>query len=488
MNEKITRITEQIIKSRDIQALFTLFYKDQPILTEGQKKIAKTIIYPEHQRVLISAYTRYGKTWVTARTIAIVLAIRSNIKVAIVGPTQKQTKILRDYLATAVTKSEILQNIIDIQPSKIDRLTSESTKRTQTFKNGSKYKCLSARKEDSLMGFGADIIITDEDALISQDGQANISRMKGDNPEGYKHIRLFNPSSKDTATYQAWKNPKWEKIQIDYKQGIREGRTTKQFIEDQREEIPPVKFTIQYKSEFPDTTEDQLINNEDVNKSIKEDPYKDKKGHLVSYNIGVDVAGRGKDKTVWTHSKTYQENKELHHHIYTVTSEKISDNMRVAYNTQRKAVEIRKKDPDTPIKIYVDGHGIGTGVVSRLRELQRKQALPKQTRINKAMFGEKTKSKDYKNKKAQKYWDVRQAFIDQQITINPDTKHVNKIKNNLGLIEWELTSTGKIKVNDTNIMSSDYADSLVYSLWDLDRYKKNVKRKKGVVGVSTLRK
>ena len=488
MNEKITRITTEIIRRRDIQALFNLFYKDQPVLTQGQKKIAKTIIYPEHQRVLISAYTRYGKTWVTARTIAILLAIKKNLKVAIIGPTHQQTKILRDYLAKAVTQSEILQHIIDIQPSKIDRLTSESTKRTQTFKNGSRYKCLSVNTKESVMGFGADIIITDEDTLISQEGQTNISRMKGDNPEGYKHIRLFNPWRKDTATYQAWKNPRWHKIQIGYRQGIREGRTTKEFIENQRKELPKVSFTVLYESRFPDTTEDQLIPTDHITKSIKADPYKDKKGSLTSHNLGLDIAGQGKDHTVWTHSKTYSDKKDIHTHIEENKSEPISDNMRVAYQTQRKAVEIRNNDPDTPIKIYVDGHGIGTGVLSRLRELQRENKLPEKTYVRKAMFGEKTKSKDYKNKKAKKYWDVRRALKDQQITINPELRHLDKLKNNLGLIEWELTSTGQIKVNDTNTMSSDYADSLIYSCWNIARYTRKAKRSTRGAGVISLRK
>ena len=456
--ERIKKINRQLIRNKDVNKLFKLYYEDQPELTEGQVRIAKAIIFPEHNRYIVNAYTKYGKTWVTARALAIRLTIMKRT-VGILAPRHSQTKFLVNYLAEAIVNSPIISRVVDIDRRfNEQKFRKESSKKRQTFKNGSSYEVYSAQGDaERIMGASFDDVITDEDALISEEAQAKIgSRIV--RPDDYLWVKLCNPWNKDSHSYDAWTSEKWHNIHIDCYQGIREGRTTKEYIEEKKEDVNVLEWEVLYLSKFPTTSEDQLISGEAVSDSINTEPTEEnidfENFDLEKVLIGVDVADKGRDKTVIT---TNVITSDRHNHITHITSEDKSDNMQIAKNVVARHEFLRKSLGDKlKFNVVVDGIGVGVGVVSRLREV----ITHPSTVVTSANYAKKSRSETFRNLKSEKFWQLKKVFEEGRITI----PNHSQLRTELLSMRWELDNQGRIKVVDPK-RSPDFADSLVYATW-----------------------
>ncbi|KKM23155.1 hypothetical protein LCGC14_1618010 [marine sediment metagenome] len=110
-------------------------------------------------------------------------------------------------------------------------------------------------------------------------------RMLGDAPDDAMLIELYNPWDTDNRAYEHSISEDFETIRVDYKQGIKEGRITPEFIEEARREMSEFDFRIMYECKFVDSTGR-------VFKGYREcataRPRKPIKGHL--YVMGVDLA------------------------------------------------------------------------------------------------------------------------------------------------------------------------------------------------------
>jgi hypothetical protein len=238
-------------------------------LTDGQEAIVRQIAFSEHRRICISAMTRYGKTLCVSLGIALYILLNKDKRICIIGPQKEQAEVVKDYLSVLITTCPMLLAVAEITASGPLRLDKEASKKRLTFKNGCEYEVFSAEGDaNRLMGHGGDVVIVDEACLIDFEVYGKIMRMLGDDASGSILIELFNPWDRSTKAFEHWNDPIYFKLKIPWQQAVREGRTTAEFVEEQRKELTSLQFTVLYDSEFPDKAEDAVHTLTDIQKAL----------------------------------------------------------------------------------------------------------------------------------------------------------------------------------------------------------------------------
>ncbi len=468
------QIMVQAIKDRNVKFLVKYYWDID--LVPGQCWIVRKVAFMEVKRLSICAMTRYGKTFCVALGIMLFLLMNKNKKFPLIGPKSEQAGILREYMTDLVLSCKSLRDIAELDSrSGDDKIKKEASKKRLTFSNGCEYRVFSAYNDASgLMGFGigsgGGILVKDEATLINTKANAKIDRMIGDNPDEAMIVELMNPWERGSKAYEHWLDPTWTHIHIDWKQALKEGRTTQEFIDEQKKELTPLEFTVLYESKFPDQSEDSIFNLSKVRIAEKSDinlePTKEdleNKDYIKPIKIiSCDVADKGLDKTTiyWGYEKNGD---------YQVTgdySESKSENTAVAGRINDKIVEfIGKKDEGL---VNIDCIGVGTGVVSMVREFIEQEGYDNVT-VNACHFGESSKNKKrFFNKKAENYFKLMDLFNAEQIKI-PKLKELNL---QLMQMKWEFSSTKRIKILDPQ-KSPDFSDGLCYFVFGQE-YKSEV--------------
>ena len=148
-------------------------------------------------------------------------------------------------------------------------------------------------------------------------------------------------------------------------------------------------FKVRVRGLFPSSSEMQFIPRDDVDKGIGLDVSVTPADALV---MGVDVARFGDDASV-IYFRQGRDAESQGLHIY-----RTMDTMTFAAEVARLAVE---KQPDS---IFIDGGGVGGGVVDRCRQL----ALD----VIEINFGAKATQKGYANMRSQMWGNMRDALRD----------------------------------------------------------------------------
>ena len=458
-------------------------------LTPGQTEIVRKIAFMEKKKLSISAMTRYGKTQCVAFGIALLLDFGVPAKIAFLGPKEEQAGIIRQYLSELIVADPSLLSKAQIFVTGAARLGKEASRKRMTFITGAEYRVFSGEGDaDRLMGFGCDILIRDEACLINRAAYTKSSRMLGDNPEEAIEIELYNPWKRDNKAYDHTLDPEWEVIQIGWQQAVAEGRTTEKFVMQQKKDLLPLEFTVLYESKFPEQSEDSLFSLEWIQMAEKtkfnfqdkltgyvdelkaheakrtkigQGEYLSKKKQLLErigkFNkiISCDPAEMGLDETVIFWGIEWQ-NK---YQVVGAYSEAKSDPMRVV----GKIIDIAMSfiEPSVPGRIQIDRIGIGSGPLSRLKEVISEKNLSN-IRVIGCHYGERAIMKDiFRNKKAENYF--RLADIMRNNLIDIPENH--KIRQQLIAEKWERTSANKKKVVDPKEKSPDWGDGLVYFVW-----------------------
>lgn len=490
MNEaKITdeEIYDEIIKHKRVDILVK--HKWGFDLSPGQCSIVRKIAFMEHKRLSISAMTRYGKSQCLAFGIALLLDFGVPVKIAFIGPKEEQAGILRQYLAELILADKSLLSKAQIFTTGEERISKEASRKRMTFKTGAEYRVFSAEGEaDRLMGFGADIVIKDEACLINRKANTKIMRMLGDNPEDSILIELYNPWNRDNAAFEHTLDPEFEVIQIGWQQAVNEGRTTKKFVDEQRRDLPPLEFTVLYDSLFPDQSEDSLFSLDWINaaektkynfqekltalieemRTLEKDRTKMSQSEYVVRKrnateklshykkiVACDPAEMGLDETVMYWGIEY----ENRYQVVGTYSEAKSDPMRVV----GKMVDIATTfiEPEVKGQLNIDRIGIGSGPLSRLKEVINEKGMKNITVLG-CHYGEKAMKSDiFQNKKAENYFRLAELLRENMMDI-PEN---HKIRNQLISEKWERTSANKKKVVDPEDNSPDWGDGLVYFVW-----------------------
>lgn len=491
--EQQKRVLKETVRKRDVHAIVKAKWGYN--LTAGQIEIVRTVAFREHRKVSVCAMTRYGKSLCVALGVALLIDMDIPLKIAFIGPKQDQAAILRQYLAELIFRDRSLLNKAQLSAIGDYRLLKEATKKRMTFKNGAEYRVFSAEGEaDRLMGFGADVVIKDEACLINRTAHSKIMRMLGDNPDNGILIELYNPWDTDNITYEHTFDPNFKFIHIGWEQAVKEGRTTLEFIEQQRKELTPLQFTVLYDSQFPDISEDSIFHlqwyedatkrnftlwddflklkkqqqalEEEIKQGVeyiqrkaKEQQLKEIKEELQHYRIRIacDPADKGMDRTVifWgiINGDQYQ--------MLGQYSEATSDNMAIA----SKIIEIYHDlgtqmgtQSGTQMETYVDGHGLGIGVISRLQQIRKEHNL--NLMIKECLFGSAAMHDNlYRNMKAENYFNLRKIMKEGRIEL----LHIPELKTDIMRMKWERNNEKTVIVDPEK--SPDFADALVYFTW-----------------------
>ena len=279
--------------------------------------------------------------------------------------------------------------------------------------------------------------------------------MLGDNPDRSALIELYNPWTKDSKAYDHSLDPGFYHLRISWEDAVREGRTTLEFIESQRKEITPLEFTVLYESKFPDQSQDSIFDMNKVNNCI------DKPDFDASWLIiSCDVADKGLDKTVILVGKQSKDNGK--YIVNQIISESVSENVHIAGTIN--GLIAKNRNFFDKITVYIDRIGVGTGVVSMVREFVLQNQLG--VKVIGCHFGEKAKEDErFANKKAEKYFRLKDLFEGNMISI-PKNKDLLR---DLSLMSWKPSSKFKITIVDPD-KSPDFADALVYFTWGEDVY------------------
>lgn len=471
-------------------------------ITPKQCIIVRKIAFDESRRISLSAYTRWGKTQTVAIAVALYILLHKNKRIKFIGPSIELAGLIRDYMAELILDCEPLLSMADLESTGKQRLKKEASRNRLTFSNGCEYRVVTAHgKGFAAMGHGGDLVIMDEAALISRESYAKITRMLGDDPENSILVELMNPWDRDTKAFDHSINPLFDRIEIDYRMGIAEGRTTIQWIDEQREDISPLEFTVLYESKFPDESEDSIHSlkmieraeknkfyiNEEImdllstiknNKKHTEDDIKNAKKELQRYTriISCDPAEMGLDETVIKQGAA-QDNKYFE--VLDMYSEFKSDPMELVGKLMKRAREFIGFV--CPGEIHIDRVGIGSGAFSRLRELKREYGMDNLTIVGChngetpiSTVKEKNKNKksrhkrkgEFVNKKIENNWRLRDLLFDNSISLYSITKHekYSKLKTQLLAMKWRINSSELkefVKPDD----SPDFNDALVYLIW-----------------------
>ncbi len=430
------KIIKKILREKRVDVLAKYLFDVE--LPQGQQDIVKSIVFPDHNRVCISAMTRYGKSFGVSVGVCINIYLKNNKKHLLIAPTNDQAKVIRSEIAKLIVNSPQLQQLIDERGGKTgQRLRKEVSKKKITFKNGCEIRTLSAAGDAKrLMGFGGDVIIMDESVLIDEEVyNKRIFRMLGDNP-GSKLIELSNPWHDKNHFGKHWKSERFHNIRIDYKQAIEEGRVTEEFIQEAKENNTKNEFKVLYEAEFPEDTEDTLIKWNWIEEAI--DKKLDFDGKI---EYGLDVAREGNDLTVL---KKILKGDEYVKELDTWSWQQ--------QKTMQTVGKVRNIVGDSDL-IKVDEIGVGGGVVDRMEELGMNV---KGVKVSQSPDQEKHR---FSNKKAQYYFDLRSLLEEGRISL---TEHDTTI-NELDSIRTDFTSTGKLKIIDPN-KSPDFSDALMLAI------------------------
>ena len=377
------------------------------MLTPSQKVIFWYLITLKSKRLQIITSTQYGKSLVVSLACLFLSCVRGRV-ISVIAPSVEKAKIIMRYYVEHLGDNPIFYTRLE-KNTKLERLRQEESKSRIILNNGGGIFVVSAQERNSLkavesaMGYGADIVIGDEYCLVNDNTEATIFRMlAGKGPDAF-YCKIGNPfySSEPYSHFRkSWEDDKYTKIFIDDELGLKEGRYTKEFLDEARDK--PL-YSILFKSEFP--AEDEmdkegyrvlLLSKQLVlgSKSLLEKETDD----LI---MGIDIGGGGdKSKFVIRKGNFAFVASTLH---TTDTMLNVDEAIRLA-----NLYGIRKD------RVFVDDTGIGRGVSDMLEQHGFYNCG--------VSFGESPFRKElFANRRAEMYWDMSEwvkngGILDEEST------------------------------------------------------------------------
>ena len=415
------------------------------VLADFQVEIVKSIIFPSSRRVIICCATQAGKSMSVAVGILLSAILYDGERIVIVSHSLKQSKIVYDYVINFLAGNAYFREFIDYEAGSVERIRKELSRERMTFKNGSSIKSLSAGgsgKGEQLLGHSADLLIIDESGSIEDEiYNTKLLRMLGAKTDVNKQLVEVGTPHVKNHFYNSWISSSYKKIKINWETAVKEGRLDEKFILEQRDNMSAIEFQMWYEAEFPEESEDALIKWQWVEEAREREFDFEGKGKVIA---GLDVAEMGPDFTVLTVVELV-DNK---YKVLGIHSWGKKDTM-VTVGKVRLLLDNYKVE-----NVAVDTIGVGRGVYDRLVELGYHC-----TAIKVGMSPTKSKNKErFANLKAEYYWKLRDLFEQGMLDI-PASNHLLR---ELNLMEYEFTSTRKVRIVDPS-KSPDFADSLMLS-------------------------
>lgn len=413
-------------------------------IKDGQKEILECILNRKSpsgkNKIHVMAHTRYGKSIIVGAGVAIMASIKKQ-KWAIVAPTKEDAQIIMDYVLFFCMGDPIIKQLLktDARILKTEMLTQRRSRDHITFLNGGEIRTYSAGQ---VMGHGAQNIILDEACIATDEEEAKVFRMLGDNPKDFFIMKIGNPFENNHFK-RSLLNDSYYKINIDAKRGLKEGRLSQEILDEQKGK--PF-FNVLYWNIFPDQASrdkygylplisDSLLERAQVEGDV------DEVGDKI---LGGDPADSGSnDAVIVTRSNNYARIRFVDANTDPIT---FAD----------ECALLR----DEVTEMHIDGNGVGAGSVKRLdmaKETKRKLVSFKGGEaVDQDLIPENEKAKDYLNLRAYAYWKLKE-YLEGGGKLEKDPRW-----NNLLAVRYKTNSKGKIQIIPKDLLEKAY-----YNIHDL---------------------
>jgi len=432
-------------KYESIRELVSSIFKDDEqkplILSYGQIDIFLSIFLRDNKRVQIIAPTQYGKS----STVACAIILRSQAKKEewgiVAGSQPKADIIMQKVLQHTFDNTDIYTQLELDTNEPLERIKRERSRKRITWKGGGEIRTFTAdsrnrqKVKEALMGYGCPNVVEDESALIEDDLHSTVMRMLGGHNGGFL-LKIGNPTYKDSPNrhfYKSWNNPNYKKVFIDYKQALKEGRYSQEFIDEMRIEMSDEFFRIYYECLFPkeETIDKQgyyRLYNDLLLKNVFENL--ELEGDL---RLGFDIGEGGDENVGILRGKNFA--KIIH-------KSRIKDLM-ATVNEIKKIIDKYKLNHGN---VFIDAIGIGAGVYNRLKELGY-DIVP--VKWSEKALGKYNETREFKNLKAENFFNsARWLKGGGRLEILDDWNELRDIK-------WKEDTDGTMKIKSKQEMRKE---------------------------------
>jgi len=322
------------------------------------------------------------------------------------------------------------------------------------------------------------VVITEASGI----DQATFDAIEGILTGNSRLVLIFNPNRTTGEAYQSTRSPQYEKFklnclnavnvrakkilipgQVDYEWIDEKIKKPGWVVEIEENEVrkdtrdfkwegkwyrPNDLFLVKVMGEFPRAAEDTLIPLSWV--EMANDRWREQKGkEKGALKLGVDVAGMGRDLTVFAFRRGN-----------IIEKLKVYSKQDHMVTVGRAKNELIKKEDIT----YIDSAGEGAGVFSRLIELKVNAVGVKASESAKGLT-DLTEQRTFANMRAYLYWALRDALdpaFDEKLALPP----VDELTQDLTEVHWSTRSNGDIIIEEKDKIkkrlgrSPDYGDAV----------------------------
>lgn len=222
----------------------------------------EAVVNPKYKWVWDSAPTRYGKTEILAMAL-IYLAVFRKLKIPIVGGSMdKANKIMEYILQHLGDHPDFAEGLINAPDmDKVELLKVKVSKTVLRWKQGgwifiTSVDARSISKEgEGVVGEGGDIVVLEEAGLIKRKEQfSKIVRM-AEEDRGWGKLIMSGNCVENSVFETAYYDPLYYIIRIDLEQAIKEGRYTREFLEQKKQQTTSKDWKRYYLVMFPQSNE-----------------------------------------------------------------------------------------------------------------------------------------------------------------------------------------------------------------------------------------
>lgn len=230
-------------------------------MTPGQCDIFESIVNPYYRWVWDSAPTRYGKSDVIAMAI-IYLAVFHQLKIPIVAGSEDKAKKIMEYVVGHLgDHPDLYKGLINLDVSDVEKLKVTVSKEALRWSSGAWIYITSVdsrniiKEGEGVVGEGGDVIILEEAGLIKRKEQfSKIVRM-AEEDRGWGKLVMSGNCVEGSVFETAFKDPMYHKVRITLEQAIAEGRFTRDFLEEKKQQTTSKDWKRYYLVEFPAANE-----------------------------------------------------------------------------------------------------------------------------------------------------------------------------------------------------------------------------------------
>ena len=276
----------------------------------------------------------------------------------------------------------------------------------------------------------------DKNVLVLFDEASNIHDVIWEKVDGAMSTKgamwvcFGNPTRNSGRFYECFHKYKkwWRTRQIDSRTAKHADKVwVERFVEQFG--IDSDRTRVQILGQFPATATRQLISSAAVDKCMD---HETEGWEMLPKVMGVDIARFGENSSVIC---TRQGRK-----VFPMEVLPKMDLMATAHHV----AEVIKRE--RPLQVFVDGSGIGAGVVDRLRQLN----FP----VVDVNGGNASLNPRFLNKRAEMWWELKE-FVEGLCELPKD----QELKNELTVVEYDYTDKGRIRLDRKSDIMADHGFS-----------------------------